>query len=76
MGKLVEVMLAPNDFGVLFSLNGARISEKGAINLIENGCTAYLIRESIKREGKAINGVLVVVPESVYEHYKKEGKID
>ena len=76
MKKLVEITLAPNDSGVLFSLDGARLSEKGAISLIENGCTAYLIRESIKEEGKAVNGVLVIMPEDKYEQYKKEGRVD
>ena len=67
MKKVLEITLAPNDSGVLFSLDGRRISNDGAVRLIERGCIAYLMKE---REG-----VLVYMPKSAYEELEKQKRV-
>jgi len=70
MKKLVGVVLAPNDFGVLFSLEGMRLSADGMNHIIERDCYSELMR---RRENE---GVLVYVPKKEYEELRKQGKVD
>ena len=73
MKKLVEVILAPNDFGVLFDLNGERISNNGAFKIIENNSYYELMRGNGAEER---GGVIVYLSKKEYEELKKQKKID
>jgi len=70
MKKLGEVILAPNDFGVLFSLERMRVSVEGMNHIIERDCYSELMR------GRENEGVLVYIPKKEYEELKKQGKVD
>jgi len=75
MKKLVEVILAPNDFGVLFNLNGERISNNGvinngAINIIEKDSYSELMRGNVRE------GVIIYATKEEYAELKKQNKID
>jgi hypothetical protein len=70
MKKLIGVILAPNDFGVLFDLNGERISNNGIIHVVEKDSYSELMR------GNEREGVLVYMSKKEYEELKKQKKID
>jgi len=81
MKKLVNVVLAPQDSGVLFSLSspeqeigeGVRLSTGGAFKIIEEDSYNELIR------GHGTNGregTIIYVSKKEYEELKKQNKID
>lgn len=81
MKKLVEVILAPNDSGVLFSLNspeqkigvGGRLSSSEAFKIIEDDSYSELMRGDGVKERE---GVIAYIAKTKYEELKKKGEID
>jgi hypothetical protein len=76
MKKLVKVVLAHNDTGVLFSLDesvSGRLDANGAFSIIEQDSYSELMR------GDGVNGregVIAYIPNTKYEELKKKGEID
>lgn len=73
MKKLMEVALAPNDIGVLFSLNGGRIATGAESRIIERDSYDELMR------GDAVNGrkgYIIIATEEEYEELRKQKRID
>ncbi len=73
MKKLVEVVLAPNDSGVLFSLDGARLATGTEGKIIGEDSYTELMK------GDAVNGrkgYILIATEEDYQKLKKEGRVD
>ena len=73
MKKLVEVILAPQDTGVLFNSNNGRMSNSGIINLIEKDCYSELMRGDGANERE---GVIIYATKKEYEEFQKQKRID
>jgi len=89
MKKLVNVMLAPNDTGVLFSLSspgqdireGGRIATNGVREIIEKDSYSEIERGSYSElmRGDGLNereGVIIYASKKEYEELKKQGRVD
>jgi len=76
MKKLVDVALAVNDSGVLFSLGesvSGRLDTSGVISIIQKDSYSELMRGNGETERE---GVIAYMSKAKYEELKKKGEID
>ncbi len=76
MKKLVKVALAPNDIGILFSLEeaiGGRLDANGAFKVIEQDAYSELIRGDGANERE---GYIAYIPKAKYDELRRKGEID